>query len=41
LTPNLSSETSGTSYIEIKTGKEIVRRLQNILLRCLKNNKSA
>jgi len=41
LTPNLSWETFATFYIEIMTDKEIAKRLQNILLQCLKNEKSA
>jgi len=41
LTPNLSWETFGTFYTEIMTDKEIAKRLQNILLWCLKNEKSA
>jgi len=32
LTPNLSSETFGTFYIEIMIDKEIAKRLQHILL---------
>jgi len=39
LTPNLSWETFGSFYIEIMTDKEIAKRLQNILLCCLKNKK--
>jgi len=39
LTPNLSWETFGTLYIEIMTDKEIAKRLQKILLWCLKNKK--
>jgi len=41
LTLNLSWETFGTFYIEIMTDNEIAKRLQIILLRCLKNEKSA
>jgi len=40
-TPNLSWEMFGTFYIEIMTDKEIAKRVQIILLRCLKNEKSA
>ena len=39
LTPNLSWETFGTFCIAIMTDKEITKRLQNILLWCLKNKK--
>jgi len=41
LTANLSCATFGTFYIAIMIGKAISKHLQNILLRCFKNKKSA